>query len=297
MDTANADSADSPRRPSSLAQRVRSAIILVPLLLALILWSRWSVAALVFVVMLLALRELYGAFSHGGHAVRAGIGALFAAALVLSTTAQPFLPFELQPAVITFALIISLALELPRHHRPATLIEWALTFAGALYVGGLLRYMILLRDLNTPLDTAAPLATLGVEPGAAWLITTLLVIWGQDACAYFAGRRFGRHRMTPGLSPKKTWEGAVGGFLGAVLLGVAAVYLFGLPISPLAGALLGAVAGVVGPLGDLAESLIKRQVGLKDAGSIIPGHGGILDRIDSLLFAAPVLFYLILVLL
>ncbi|HMO57714.1 MAG TPA: phosphatidate cytidylyltransferase [Roseiflexaceae bacterium] len=292
MDTANADSADSPGKPNSLTQRIVSALVLVPLLLVVIIWSRWSLAALVMLVVALALRELYSAFAHGGYQARRPIGMSVAVGLVIATTLQPLVAFDLHAPLITLAIIISLIYELPRHNRPAALIEWALTIAGALYLGGLLRYIVLLRDIETPL--AGGLAAAWLAPGAAWLITVMLLTWGQDAFAYFAGRRFGRHHMTPGLSPKKTWEGAIGGLLGAILLGVIAVVALGLPITPLAGALLGLIAGVVGPLGDLAESLIKRQVGLKDAGSLIPGHGGILDRIDSLLFAAPVLFYVIL---
>src|SRR5215213_8224490 len=103
----------------------------------------------------------------------------------------------------------------------------------------------------------------------------MVVTWLQDALAYFAGRSFGRHKMAPTLSPKKTWEGAIGGLVASIGAGVACVALMGLPISLGAGALLGMVGGIIGPLGDLAESLIKRQVGLKDAGHLIPGHGGI----------------------
>ncbi|HEY3232626.1 MAG TPA: phosphatidate cytidylyltransferase, partial [Roseiflexaceae bacterium] len=102
-----------------------------------------------------------------------------------------------------------------------------------------------------------------------------------------------RRQMAPLLSPKKTWEGAVGGLVGSVTASLVCIPLLGLPLTLGAGVVIGLVGGVVGPLGDLAESLIKRQVGLKDAGSIIPGHGGVLDRADSLLFTAPTLFYLI----
>src|SRR6185436_8857704 len=104
---------------------------------------------------------------------------------------------------------------------------------------------------------------------------------------------WGRHKMAPTLSPKKTWEGAAGGLIGAVVASLVCIPLLGLPLGPGAGLVLGIVGGVVGPLGDLAESLIKRQVGLKDAGNLIPGHGGILDRADSLLFTIPILYYLI----
>ncbi|MEN9935766.1 MAG: hypothetical protein RLZZ387_2345, partial [Chloroflexota bacterium] len=164
---------------------------------------------------------------------------------------------------------------------------------GALYTGGLLSHVVLLRDLDTPLRGGLLSNTL--EPGAAWIFLVLMITWGQDILAYFVGKYLGRTKMTS-LSPKKTWEGAGGGLLGAIGGGLLAATLFGLPLSMADSVLLGVVGGIIGPLGDLSESFIKRQVGVKDAGHLIPGHGGILDRIDSVLFTTPVFFYLIVLL-
>jgi len=185
-----------------------------------------------------------------------------------------------------------LIVELARGDHEAALPSWALTLAGTLYLSWLLSHFILLRELNTPLNSGL-LASLQIEPGAAWIYFTLAITFIQDTAAYFVGRSWGRHKMAPALSPKKTWEGAIGGLVGAIASSLICIPLLGLPIGFGAGVLLGVAGGVVGPLGDLSESLIKRQVGLKDAGSIIPGHGGILDRADSLLFTAPTLYYLI----
>jgi phosphatidate cytidylyltransferase len=292
MDTANAGSVGSPKNRNSLAQRWASAFVLVPLLLVMIVWSRWSLALVVVVAVLLAVRELAAAFAHGGHPVRPWLAASMAAALVVATALRPVVPVDVLPATLALVLIVSRLAALSRHGRTGALGEWAFSLAGGLYLGGLLRYLVLLRDITAPLGAGWIPAGL-IEPGAAWLIMVMAVTWGSDAFAYFAGHRFGRHRMTPGLSPKKTWEGAIGGFIGAAALGAGVALLFGLPVTPFTGALIGAVAGVAGPFGDLAESFVKRQVGLKDAGSLIPGHGGILDRIDSLLFAAPLTYYAI----
>ncbi|MBU6333232.1 MAG: phosphatidate cytidylyltransferase [Chloroflexi bacterium] len=292
MDTANAGSVGSPPNRNSLAQRWASAFVLVPLLLVMIVWSRWSLALVVVLAVLLAVRELSAAFAHGGYPVRPWLAAAMAASLVVATALRPVVPDDVLPAALALVLIASRVLALARHDRAGALGEWAFSLAGGLYLGGLLRYLVLLRDITAPLGAGWLPAGL-IEPGAAWLIMVMAVTWGSDAFAYFAGHRFGRHRMTPGLSPKKTWEGAIGGFIGAVALGGFVTLLFGLPVTPLAGALIGAVAGIAGPFGDLAESFVKRQVGLKDAGSLIPGHGGILDRIDSLLFAAPLAYYAI----
>jgi phosphatidate cytidylyltransferase len=103
--------------------------------------------------------------------------------------------------------------------------------------------------------------------------------------------RWGQHKMSPYISPKKSWEGAVAGFLTSMGVAVGLVPLLGLPLAYGWAALLGAMVGVVGQLGDLAESLLKRQVGVKDSGNVIPGHGGMLDRVDSLLFAVPAVYY------
>jgi phosphatidate cytidylyltransferase len=118
-----------------------------------------------------------------------------------------------------------------------------------------------------------------------------LVIMGSDAAAYYGGRLFGRHKLAPTVSPGKTWEGAIAGMLASLLLAVAAHYWFFLNL-PLKFALpLAAVMNVVGVLGDLTESALKRSTGAKDTAQILPGHGGVLDRIDSLLFNAPVIYY------
>jgi phosphatidate cytidylyltransferase len=292
MDSANAASAVSPANKSSLASRVISALLLLPVLILLVWWSVWSVVVVVVAATLVGLFELYGAFAAGGYQPRSRLGIAIGLALVLVVALRSIAPFDLLPLALTGAILASLIAELLRPSHEGTLPDWALTLAGALYVGWLLSHFIMLRELTQPL-LPAPLGLLGIEPGAAWVYLVLAITFLQDTFAYFVGRSLGRHKLAPALSPKKTWEGAAGGMAGAILGSLAGILLLGLPISLGAGLLLGVVGGIVGPLGDLSESLIKRQVGLKDAGSIIPGHGGILDRADSLLFTAPALYYLI----
>jgi phosphatidate cytidylyltransferase len=292
MDSANAASAASPRNKSSLAQRILSAAILLPLIIVLVWWSVWSVAGAVVVATVIGLIELYGAFRQGGFHPRTAVGIGAALLVILAITLQPFVSFDLLLPAVTLAIVVGLVVELAYQNQEGSLPSWALTLAGALYLAWLFGHFILLRSLTTPLvDTV--FKQLGMAPGVAWIYCICAITWIQDTAAYFVGRRFGRNKMAPVLSPKKTWEGAAGGLLGSILAGVVCVPLLGLPITLLAGGLLGLVGGIVGPLGDLSESLIKRQVGLKDAGNLIPGHGGILDRADSLLFTAPLLYYLI----
>lgn len=292
MDSANAASAVSPPNKGSLTQRVLSALVLLPLVLILVWWSIWSVVVVVLAATVVGLLELYGAFAQGRHRPRVAVGLATALGLGLAVTLRQIGPFDPLPLVLTLSILVSLIVELARRADESTLSDWALTLAGALYIGWLFSHFIMLRGLVTPLQ-ASLLTPLGLAPGAAWVYMVLAITWLQDTAAYFVGRSWGSHKMAPILSPKKTWEGAVGGLLGSVIGAVISVPLFGLPITLATAALLGLVGGIVGPLGDLAESLIKRQVGLKDVGHLIPGHGGILDRTDSLLFTGPVLFYLI----
>lgn len=126
--------------------------------------------------------------------------------------------------------------------------------------------------------------------GMAWVIAALVITWANDTAAYFAGRFLGRHKLYPAVSPNKTWEGFVGGLVGSVG-GMFITRGFFFPVLTVTDCLLlGLFGGILGPIGDLCESMLKRAYGVKDSGRIIPGHGGILDRIDALLFNAPLVF-------
>jgi phosphatidate cytidylyltransferase len=146
--------------------------------------------------------------------------------------------------------------------------------------------------LSLPLSFITPLAEF--EHGRFWLLFLLLVIWSNDTFAYFAGRKFGRHKLAPVISPKKTVEGAVAGVVGGAIVGLIFAYFTGIGSSPLETIAITIAVGLVGMAGDLAESLLKRGANVKDSGTLIPGHGGVLDRIDSLIFPVPLLYYYLL---
>ncbi|EFO80558.1 phosphatidate cytidylyltransferase [Oscillochloris trichoides DG-6] len=256
-------------------------------------WWYWSSAILVGLCVALATMELYGIMQRGGYAPRLPVGLAISLLLCGAATFQDLVALDLGEAVIAVSILLALTYEILPRDRSTSLVNWALTFAGAYYIGGLLSYFILLAQLDTPLR-GGWLAFLHIPPATSWIFLVLAMTWLQDTAAYFVGRSFGKHRMAPILSPKKSWEGAIGGFVTSVLTAMLATLLLGLPISYAAAALIGAAAGIAGPIGDLVESLIKRQIGIKDSGQLIPGHGGILDRIDSLIFTAPVTYYLIL---
>ena len=154
------------------------------------------------------------------------------------------------------------------------------------YVGFLLGHGLAMRDLGGDEDAL----------GRSWLLFTLLVVFACDTGAYAVGRLLGRHRMAPRVSPNKTWEGAAGGFAASVGVALLAGVVFELGVPVWQQAVTGAVASVAAQIGDLAESALKRAANAKDSGRIMPGHGGILDRMDSILFALPAVFYMLLAL-
>jgi phosphatidate cytidylyltransferase len=245
---------------------------------------------------MVALVELYLVLRRNDYQPRLGIGITLALLLWGAASLHHLAPFDLTGAALATGLLLSLAAEVLAAHRTRALENWALTLGCACYVAWLLGHYILLRALPNSIS-GGWLAGLQIPAGAAWVYLVLLITWMQDTGAFLVGRQWGRHPMAPYLSPKKSWEGAAGGLAAAVLVALLAVPLFGLPLSYGGAALLGAAGALAGMAGDLAESLIKRQIGIKDMSNLLPGHGGILDRIDSMLFTAPVLYYLLLILL
>jgi phosphatidate cytidylyltransferase len=179
------------------------------------------------------------------------------------------------PAVIVALFIFFFAGMLRKDFKDAVM-DTAIKTLGIIYIAVPLSYVILLRDL---------------EQGRWWLLFILFVIWANDTFAYFTGKTIGRHKMSPFVSPNKTIEGAIGGLAGAVLAGLVMNKYLAMGMTMTEAAALSVILGVMGIIGDLAESLLKRSAGVKDSGSVIPGHGGVLDRIDSLLFPVPFVYY------
>lgn len=140
-----------------------------------------------------------------------------------------------------------------------------------------------------PLSFLIPLR--GLVNGEWWIMFLFIVIWSNDTFAYFAGRSLGKHKLCPRISPKKTVEGAVAGISGGAILALIFNHYAGLGAGAAQVLVITILIGIIGIIGDLAESLLKRSAGIKDSGTLIPGHGGVLDRIDSLLFPIPVLYY------
>jgi len=235
-----------------------------------------ATVALVAVACAVGLWELFAMLGAGGLAPFRLVGAACAAVLFLSI-AEPGL--VVAPALPAITVAITAAALHRARAMPTSVPAAAATLLAAAYVGALA-------------GTIAALRTIPPESDGAWRVTLLLaIVMTSDTFAYFAGSAFGRHKLAPLVSPGKTVEGLAGGLAGGILAALL-VRRFGLPQIPaLAAVALGIVVSVFGVAGDLVESLMKRWSGVKDSGRLFPGHGGMLDRLDSLLFGAPVLYY------
>lgn len=261
--------------------RIVTSVIGIPILVYIVKFAPPLICvSLILITMLLALHEYFRIVGESVSFPFRIAGYLAGSLLVLSFSFQSFvieLPFFIFPAGTMIVLILALfsRMELDKAFRAAVL-----TLFGALYVGGLMAYMAGIRMIES-----------GGEYGSDLLMMLFCIIWAGDTFAYFIGRWIGKHKLAPEVSPKKTIEGAVAGFLFGVLAAVGCRFAFVQQISLMHAVLLGAFVGVLGQIGDLCESILKRSAHVKDSGTILPGHGGMLDRVDSLLFGAPAMYY------
>ena len=258
----------------NLVVRIVTAVVLLPAVLALLAAGGWWTAGLVAIAAgACALEyELITQHKLGPAEVLAVLGA----ALIPLAAAMHPVGFTMFAAWILWAVFVAAsvqALFAPDRDRAPTRTAHVVT--GCLYAGlGL-----------------GPIAALRVGPeGLQWVISALVITWANDTCAYFAGRLFGRHKLHPAVSPHKTWEGFAGGAVGSVAGMFIARWVAFPGLITVDCVALGLLGAVLGPLGDLCESLLKRAHGVKDSGTLIPGHGGLLDRVDALLFNAPAVY-------
>jgi phosphatidate cytidylyltransferase len=277
----------------NLAVRVATALILLPLVLRLLwlgglpftLLLSWAAGTAALELNLLAANHRPGAAGATGSALPfRSAGALTGSCIVsvvaaflfplLTYASIPFLSAKSVLAVLVVAAFTdALFFEKDLARVPSRV---GMAVLGAVYPGLLISALVRLRELPS---------------GASWILLALVVTWFNDTGAYFAGRAFGRRKLYPRISPSKTVEGAAGGFVASVG-GAVAVRLLFLPQLPWWGAaIIGAGGALLGPLGDLSESMLKRAYGAKDSGNMLPGHGGLLDRIDALLFNAPFVLF------
>jgi phosphatidate cytidylyltransferase len=254
-------------------KRVLTALALIPIVVYVVLFANlWVFLAVLFAVAFLCYREydhIAAAYGFG----TPGLGGAAAGYLLFAWPDKwPGWLFLVIVALVAFVAVLrmdDLSKALPRA---------ALLIAGVVYVFGAWKCAIPLREINPH-----------------WLMYGLMLNWVGDTGAYFVGRKFGAHKLAPVVSPKKSWEGSIASVVTSVLIGGAYLWRFipAMPIPDIVGVTV--LANVAGQVGDLAESAMKRGAGVKDSGAILPGHGGFLDRVDSTLFALPVIYgYLLL---
>lgn len=266
--------------------RVGSAVIMIPISVFLIFYpGGLPFAIAIGIVAIWGAHEYYkGVRGLGARPVEL-VGQLGVALFVVSArTYERSQIGSIFPAVLTLLFIISFCVELVRAKR-SPLLNVGSTIFGALYVGWLIMHLVVLRGIPG-------IITVGgyKHDAGAWLVMmAFLCTWACDTGAFFVGKYLGKRKIAPNLSPNKTFEGCLGGFAGAIILALIVGFVIHLPwYHALA---LGALMGILCQLGDLSESAIKREVGLKDFGHVLPGHGGVLDRMDSMLFAGPAMYY------
>jgi phosphatidate cytidylyltransferase len=262
-----------------LGPRELAAAIAIPIVMAvLFLAPPIAFKLLVAAVALAALWEFYRLAEKTGLPVAKSVGMVFGAATLLGWSGL----WEWRAVVALWGLLLLVALSCVSQLFARVDLPSALGGASGTVFGVL--------SVAFPATAICSLRT--ISPRSVLLL--FLLVWGCDSFAYYTGKTFGRHKMAPRVSPNKTWEGTIGGLVGGILIGAAAGTWWVFPeLGPLRGALAGALATSAGQLGDLVESLWKRGAGVKDSGTFLPGHGGFYDRVDSLLFAAPVLAFLI----
>ena len=275
-----------------LRQRVITALLLIPLPVAAIWFGEPWFTILIAIFGVLAAFEFCRLGNTVGFSPASYLGLIFILVFIISRNPDLLSRLEtsLDPALISLfilvaALVLILIWIMLRRQKDGTIVNWAWSIGGIIYIGWLLGHVVALR---------------GLADGRSWIFFILLATVASDTTAFFIGRAVGRHKLAPQISPNKTWEGAIAGVIGAVIFSLLfppaelfsatnPFHIHGLSYGE--AILLGVLVSVFGQLGDLAESLLKRKTGVKDSGNLLPGHGGILDRLDSIIFAGAVVYY------
>lgn len=264
--------------------RTITAVVAVPAIVAVVWLGAPWLTILVLVIVALGIRELYRLLPPGTGPLPTSLAGLWAIALVLGAQAASNLDSFLliSAGILAVGAFVGLLWLVAYYSGGRYLTATLYLIGGPVYVGFLLVHSLALRDLGETGDV-----------GRDWLLFTLLVIFATDSGAFITGSVLGRHYMAPSVSPNKTWEGAAGGMVWALVAAIVLGLVFDLTVPRWQQLVIGATVGVLAQGGDLLESKLKRLSNVKDAGSIIPGHGGVLDRLDSVLVSIPAVYYLL----
>lgn len=268
-----------------LVTRIITGVVGIVLAAFVIETGGWVFAAAVLLLSLVGWHEYARAFAHNGQPTSYFTG-LLALAFMLGCAWQG--SSDEFMAVSTLVVLVVLA-EAVLLHGSFPIEGACISIAGIFYVGFAFSHLLLLRFWGDGQMLASPVGDMSYGCALIWI--AFLGTWSSDTFAYFTGSLLGSHKLCPSISPNKTIEGFLGGLLGTTLVVTGLGIAFSLPLLPMAG--LGVGIALVATLGDLVESVIKRYTGIKDSGSLIPGHGGVLDRFDSVMFTVPLVYYFV----
>jgi len=268
-----------------MQQRLVSSIVMVPVVVGVFVLGMPWLALGVGILSVIAAMEVFRLLAAAGFPVRLLPGVI-APPLAVAGMAWAAAPVGAAAALVAGVLVVAAIDAFRRPEVRDGFMAWVSTSFGAIYAS-LLAFVIGVVTVAPTMPADAPLFGF-FDAGRTWLLVLVLTVWGFDTFAYLSGRTFKKGRFLNHISPDKTWSGVIGGTGAAIVIATALTWATGR--SPLAGAILGLLLAVTAQAGDVAESMLKRAAGQKDSGTLIPGHGGILDRTDSFLFAAPALF-------
>ncbi len=261
----------------SLLLRVLTALVGIPIVLALLWFGGWVLFGGLVVLITWASYEMHQMLIHEGKHPLSLLSLGLSLVFLVAATLPAWRLLLLEGGISMFLLASFTWLLLARKTLDGSLVDWALTMGTPFYIGWPLSFFMLLRGMQP-----------GFSSGFWWGLVTLVGVWTFDSAAFFTGKFLGRHKLATLVSPSKTWEGVIGGIIGSIGVTLLTTRLLNLPFYH--AFVLGFLISIASQVGDLAESLLKRQTHVKDSGHLIPGHGGILDRIDSQLFAVMVIY-------
>ena len=274
-----------------MQERGRSALLFVPPLVVIVILGGWWITLAVIALTVLAGIEVFRLLKPAGYPAMPWLGVAIAVAMVIDAAAPAVLVGS-GAILAAIGILLAAAGGFTRSDPRDGLNAWIGTVFGALYVG-LLAFIVRLGAGAPAVPAGAPLAALGSE--RTWVLLLILAVWAYDTGAYLVGRTYGqrfgeligRERFLAHISPSKTYAGLAGGLVAATVVVLVGLWGAGQPV--LYGLLLGPIVGLAAQCGDLAESMLKRAAGAQNSSDLIPGHGGVLDRVDSFLLAAPVM--------
>jgi phosphatidate cytidylyltransferase len=268
-----------------LGKRIITAIIGAAAAIYVVNYGQWLFAGMVLLLTLLAWHEFYNMMVRREYHVSYFIGFI----CIITLWGTVWLGNSKETVAVLLLSTLLVLLKMVFASASYTFQDAVFTLVGIYYIGLSFAHLILLRF--TDFSLYLPTSLGAVQAGEAYLLLAFVGTWASDTFAFFIGSKLGKHKLAPAISPGKTWEGMVGGLAGSIII-VALCGKF-LNLQPAISVGLGLLIGVVAPLGDLVESSIKRFAGVKDSGRLLPGHGGVLDRFDSIMFVVPAAYYFI----